>query len=92
MKNKDSRLWVRLGDMSEYEDFGQDLFAVAESLASHGVDRITRCQCGVQASGKGYCQFYGHNYISLFWGDKDAQIRRELNRSELAELRRHFKG
>ena len=79
-------LWLRLGDMSEYEAFGDDLYAVADALLCSGVEDITRRQGGIEASGKEYCQFLGHNYISLFWGDTDAQIIRELNNKELDEV------
>ena len=80
-------LWVRLGEMGEYESFDQDLFAVWHCLKENGVQEITRVGAGIEASGKSYCQLYGRNYISLFWGDKDAQIIRELTDAELNEIR-----
>lgn len=94
------RLWLRLGDAGEYEDFGQDMAAVAETCAMAGVRSIRRLirtdkanaphrldraavneYRGVAADG-----FEGDNYISLYWGDADANMTRGLSVSEMQEF------
>jgi hypothetical protein len=80
-------LWIRCGDADNYNDFGIDFAAAAEYLDMLGVTGpLARCnKYGVSAAG-----FTGWNYISLFWGDADAQPDRELTDSELAELNRRL--
>lgn len=81
-------LWMRLGDFSEYEEFGNDLDAVADTLIEAGVSRgrdIVRSSYpgGVEMPG-----FQGRNYISLYWGDDDANMVKRLNDTELYRIRR----
>ena len=82
-------LWIRCGDADNYNEFGIDLAAAAEYLDMLGVTApLVRCGLyGVSAHA-----FTGHNYISLFWGDNDAQPDRELTDAELAELNDRLVG
>lgn len=77
------RLWIRGGDADDYHEFGFDFDAAAEYLQLIGVSgRLCRCgRYGVSARG-----FTGHNYISLYWGDDDAQPERGLTDKEVAKL------
>lgn len=76
-------LWIRCGDADNYNEFGIDLDAAAEYLDMLGVTApVVRCnKYGVSADG-----FTGWNYVSLFWGDNDAQPEREVTDAELTEL------
>lgn len=80
-------LWIRCGDADDYNGFEIDFAAAAEYLDMLGVTvPLVRCnKYGVSAPG-----FTGWNYISLFWGDNDAQPVRELTDAELAELNAHL--
>lgn len=80
-------LWIRAGDADNYNEFGIDFAAAAEYLDMLGVSApLVRCiKYGVSAPG-----FIGHNYISLFWGDNDAQPEREVTDAELAKLNAHL--
>jgi len=72
---------MRVGDQGDYEDFG-DLNAAAEELAYHfrsGKARIVGWQKYGVSIEPG---FTGYNYVSLFWGDDDAQPTRNLNQSD----------
>jgi hypothetical protein len=82
-------LWIRCGDADNYNDFGIDFAAAADYLDMLGVTgSLVRCnKYGVTASG-----FAGHNYISLFWGDNEAQPGREVTNAELADLNAHLRG
>lgn len=67
-------IWVRLGDGDGYNRF-DDLAEAAEYMAMFGVQHVHRNQkYGVAAKG-----FTGNNYISLFFGDVDAQPTSELS-------------
>lgn len=61
-------VWVRAGDGDDYHRF-DDVNGAADYMAGLDVRFVGRhCKFGVQAEG-----FTGHNYISLFYGDADAQ-------------------
>jgi hypothetical protein len=79
-------LWVRAGDGDNYNGF-DGLHEVADYLAEMG------------ATGPlGWCNKYGvtspeyrgKNYISLYWGDEDAQPLRLLTVAEHNEINRQL--
>ena len=74
------RIWLRLGDQGDYEDF-EDLQDLAEYL--HNYSDVTKVQSWVDG-GLGFTAegYTGHNYISLFWVDSDAQLTRGLTAQE----------
>ena len=74
-------VWVRLGDADDYNRF-DDLDGAAEYMALFGVRHVERSQkYGVAAKG-----FTGQNYISLFFGDDEAQPTRDLSASDVQLL------
>jgi len=81
------RLWMRLGDSSDYESFGTDLDAVVDQLREAGVHDVAQTRAGITAPG-----FEGDNYISLYWGDSNAQLLRRLTKGEFVKLRRALAG
>ena len=88
IKQQNARLWVRLGDNCEYEEFGNDLDAVAEHLFSVGGVKggIVACNGGIEAPG-----YENNGYISLFWGDKAANMFCNLTKAEVAQVKRLVK-
>jgi hypothetical protein len=72
-------LWTRFGDHSDYNDHAE-LDNVAETLHELGVGQVTG-HSGRSLFAPG---FEGANYISLFWGDGDAQIIRDTTWAERA--------
>lgn len=76
------RLWLRLGDVDSYSPYNT-LDEVREFFGQinlHGP--LTRANTyGFQNE-----QFRNLNYISLFWGDIDAQAQAPLSDAELMEL------
>jgi hypothetical protein len=82
----DARLWVRVGDGSEYEEFGDDFSALADHLNEMRVGRVL----GWQGMGFATDRYDGNNYVSLFWGDADAQpvANADLDADERAEVER----
>ena len=72
------RLWVRLGDASNYENvLWEDLPSVLNyKNAGAFVDWLYAVD-GLVTS-----EYTGRNYISLFWGDQNAQLLRSLDEEE----------
>lgn len=83
MPKPDEFLWIRLGDAAEYENYGHDLAALTSLLLDVGVRKIWRSsrKLGVEAEG-----FTGYNYISLYWGDRDAAGIRPITTRELNQI------
>ena len=79
-----NRLWTRLGDTGEYEEWGSDLTAVAGILVEARIDphEMRQIRCGFVCPG-----FEQANYISLYWGDEDANMLAHLSREEFQELK-----
>ena len=79
------KLWLRIGDEDSYEKF-DNLAAVAETLrqafgGGDSLENVRMVAGGFTAEG-----YKGDNYISLYWGDKNADMIRSLNRKEFTEL------
>jgi len=75
-------LWVRAGDADSYNAF-DGFQEVADYLVEMGAtDCLERCnKYGVTSPG-----YRGNNYISLFWGNDDAQPSRPLTTAEQNEV------
>ena len=74
-------LWMRLGDGGDYERF-DGIGEAADSLRENRVrGPYRKCMGGIKAPG-----FQGNNYISLYWGDEDANLTQQLNDTEFSEL------
>lgn len=76
------KIWLRLGDNAEYEDYDsieeiKEIFEERELTK----DFTRRCQYGVQNA-----EFKGNNYISLYYGDEEAQPIKEISDDELGFL------
>jgi hypothetical protein len=78
------KIWVRAGDGDNYNGF-DGIHETADYLAEMGAtDPLERCnEYGVTSP-----EFRGNNYISLFWGDDDAQPIRSLTTDERTEVNR----
>ena len=79
-----TKLWVRAGDADNYNDF-DGFQEVADYLAEMGATPPLEWsnQYGVTSP-----EFRGNNYISLYWGDADAQPIRSLTTAEHDDINR----
>jgi hypothetical protein len=79
-----TQLWVRAGDGDNYNGF-DGLQEVADYLGAMGATSpLEWCnKYGVASP-----EFRGNNYISLFWGDDDAQPIRSLTTTEHHKINR----
>ena len=75
---KDAYVWLRIGDQGDYEKFDSPEEA-AQELGQYTSDRE------IKFTSLGVCvgPFQGDNYVSLFWGDDDAQ---PVGDAELSDL------
>lgn len=76
-------LWLREGDAMEYTSYGTDLYAVIDALRELGVHDVSAVRGGITAPG-----FEGANYISLYWGDKSANLVSPITKGEFMTIRR----
>jgi len=75
-----------MGDGSEYEAFGDDLDAAIDALLAYElgpVDCMEWMRGGLQTA-----TFPGHNYISLYWGDRESNFAHDLDKQERATVLR----
>jgi hypothetical protein len=81
---QNAQLWVRAGDADNYNAF-DGFQEVADYLADMGATGpLEWCnEYGVTSP-----EYRGQNYISLFWGDDDAQPTRSLTDAEHNEVNR----
>lgn len=74
MKNK---LWIRIGDDNDYHLF---------ITLSGGISYLKRMDVGIfdhwSRYGLSTSRYFGHNYISLYWGDDKADGLKDLTASE----------
>lgn len=75
--------WVRLGDVGEYESFDDIRDALESIYAVTGDRKYYRVRGGLVFPGL----FEGQNYVSLYYGDKNAKWIRDLIPSELGAKR-----
>ena len=79
------RFWLRMGDMGEYQDFdsiGEVAYYLVEAGITSDEIRQVSGRSGITARG-----FQGNNYISLYTGDKDANMIHSLSGNEFGRLR-----
>jgi hypothetical protein len=79
-----AKLWVRAGDGDNYNDF-DGLQEVADYLSEMGATGPLEWANDLGVSSP---EFRGKNYVSLFWGDDDAQPIRSLTPDEHEEVNR----
>lgn len=96
---EDAYLWLRMGDAAEYEPHleiasaADDIAIIIHEYCSlHGEDHEIAIDLLRPRRGKGGITgfempgFHGYNYISIFWGDDEAQIARGLTDEEWYEF------
>ncbi|MEA3254042.1 MAG: hypothetical protein U9Q17_03735, partial [Chloroflexota bacterium] len=94
-KRKGEHVWLRLGDVAEYEKFNDPCEAgkavgarLAHRPEEHHVLSLYYRRAGVEIEP----YYTGRNYISLFWGDEEAQWIRDLSNIEKRKFEREIEG
>jgi hypothetical protein len=82
---RQQQLWVRVGDAGEYESFDSlgDALAHLNDLSVGQVDHWIDGGPGVGFATPNY---HGHDFISLFWGDDDANLTAHLDADERSDV------
>ena len=88
MKTKNLKLWYRLGDAGNYENVGNDFSAIIDVLRNAEISGdIGRRACGIITS-----NYRGCNYISLYWGNDDAEFEALITDQEFEMIKNAFSG
>jgi hypothetical protein len=80
------QLWLRVGDAGEYENFGDDFDALLEYLNELNVGSVTGWIDGGPGVGFATPNYHGYDFVSVFWGDAQADLVRPLNDAERAAV------
>ena len=83
------KVWMRMGDVDDYHDF-DNMFSAGSEIGSYlsetGTEKFTAGDIRWQGKGLEMAGFTGYNYISLFWGDNDAQDSQVLTKADKASF------
>lgn len=80
-RRRNERVWVRVGDAGDYEQFIGLGFAL-DYLNELGVGEIDDWINDPHAVGCETPNYWGNDYISLYWGDANANLIRPLDENE----------
>jgi len=80
------QLWLRVGDAGDYENFGDDLDAVLDYLNELRAGEVTGWVLGGIGVGLETVNYWGYDFVSLFWGDSNANLIRALDDQERAAV------
>ena len=86
-----NRVWMRAGDNADYESFdsmydaGYDLGGLFDAMEYKKLPaiRVSHPGTGIDVGDS----FTGYNYVSLFYGDDDAQLTKKFSKSDLTNFR-----
>lgn len=74
-------LWIRVGDCGEYESFS-DLDDALDYLNELHVGRVEHWVDGGVGIGFATPNYWGGDFISMYWGDEEANCSRALTPEE----------
>jgi hypothetical protein len=81
-----AQLWLRVGDAGNYENFGDDLAALLDYLNDLNAGTVTGWIDAGPGVGFATPNYHGYDFISLFWGNAQADLVRPLNHAERAAV------
>lgn len=83
------KVWMRMGDNDDYHDFDGPFSAGSELgsyLSEVGTEKFKAGDIRWRGKGLEIDGFTNYNYISLFWGDEDAQDSQELSKADKTQF------
>jgi hypothetical protein len=78
-------VWVRVGDAGEYESF-DSLDDALDYLNELKAGEVTGWVAGGVGVGIETVNYHGYDFISLFWGDDDANLTAHLDANERLDV------
>jgi hypothetical protein len=80
------RLWTRIGDAGDYENFGDDLASLIDYLNDCKAGQVTGWKDDGVGIGIGMetVNYHGFDFISIYWGDCTGDFIRVLDAEERA--------
>ena len=83
-------VWVRIGDMGEYESF-DSLDDALDYLNELSAGQVTGWVEGGMGVGIETVNYHGYDFVSLFWGDDDANLTAHLDADERMDVEEGLK-
>ncbi len=84
------KVWMRMGNNADYEPHA-DMFEAGSELGAYfdATDELTKVPAVSKRGNYGISvePFTGDDYISLFWGDNDAQPEKKLTQADIADFK-----
>jgi hypothetical protein len=80
------QLWVRVGDDGDYQSFGDDWDALIDYLNDLSVGTVTGWIDAGAGVGFQTPNYHGYDFVSLFWGDANADLVAHLTGRERATM------
>ena len=74
-------LWMRIGDVDSYEPF-HNVYDAAEWLLNMNAGAFSSWVNDTRGVGLETANYSHYDFISLYWGDKDADFSSELSSEE----------
>jgi len=93
VKQSTGKVWMRVGDNDDYHDFdsmfaaGSELGGLLDGLSPDGLTKMPVIRKSHRYGIDVEPSFVNYNYVSLFWGDDDAQPLKELTKADIAEFK-----
>jgi len=93
IKQPTGKVWMRVGDNDDYHDFdsmfsaGSELGVLLDAASSDGLTKMPTIRKSHKHGIDVEPSFTNYNYISLFWGDDDAQPLKDLTKADIADFR-----
>jgi hypothetical protein len=85
------RLWIRIGDAGDYNEVG-DIYAAVDDLNAMEVGEVGCWIDGGPGIGFDTPNYHGHDFVSCFWGDAEANLIRALNADEKAYIENNLEA
>ena len=93
VKQPIGKVWMRMGDNDDYHDFGSmfeagsELGGLLDMASPNGLTKMPVIRKSHRFGIDVEPSFTNYNYISLFWGDNDAQPLKDLSRADIADFK-----
>lgn len=96
-KRPTARVWMRVGDGDDYHDFGSmfeagsELGGLLNAASPGGLTRMPVIRKSHRYGIDVEPFHVNYNYVSLFWGDDDAQPLKDTSKADIADFKDGFR-
>ena len=92
-KQPTGKVWMRVGDNDDYHDFdsmfsaGSELGGLLDTASPNGLTKMPVIRKSHRHGIDVEPSLVNYNYVSLFWGDDDAQPLKETTKADIADFK-----